>query len=151
MNDPNATRAADTPPPACWAVIAYRWGWINAHQYVVRVTNDLQAAKDAADAESMHRGGKYGVTVWDNDGSAVYHAPSSYREDRAHVNYRTEMFEAVGLHVVVGIEDGKPLTADQIAEVWKREVQMQEIMERADQSQPNAGVEGRKPAQKGEA
>jgi hypothetical protein len=142
MNDPNATRAADTPPPACWAVIAYRWGWINGHQYIVRVTNDLQAAMDAADAEAMHRGGTYGVTVWDSDGAQVYHSPSSYREAAAHVNYRKEMFEAVGLHVVVGLEDGKPLTADEIATRWRQEVRMQEIMERADHNQPNAHGDG---------
>lgn len=121
-----------TSPAPCSAVIAYRWGWINAHQYIVRVTCDLRAAKDAADAEAKYRGGKYGVTVWDANGKAVHHAPSIYGESMSHENYRTEMFASVGQHVVVGLEEGKPLTADEIVDVWMREVQTQQIMFRAD-------------------
>jgi hypothetical protein len=125
------------PPAPCWAVIAYRWGWINAHQYIVRVTTDLQAAKDAADAEAAHRGGKYGVTVWGNEGASVYHAPSCYGESKAHVNYRVEMMESVGCAVVAALEDGHPLTTDQIKERWMREVKTHKIMESADRNQPN--------------
>jgi hypothetical protein len=119
-------------------VIAYRWGWINNHQYIVRVTNDLQAARDAADAEAAHRGGKYSVTVWDNEGSAVHHASSCYGEPKAHVNYRVDMMESVGCAVVAALEDGHPLTTDQIAERWKRDVKTQEIMESVDRNQSNA-------------
>lgn len=128
---------ACTPASTCWAVIAYRWGWINAHQYVVSVTTDLRAARDSADAEAAHRGGKYGVTVWDNNGAAVYHAPSIYGEARAHVNYRMEMMESVGCAVVAALEDGTPLTTEQITARWKDEVITQEIMEGADSNQPN--------------
>ena len=116
---------------AGWAVIAYRWGWLNNHNYIVRITTDLQSAKDAADAEAMHRGGKYGVTVWDGEGNAIYHAPSSYGEKAAQTNWRIELFEAVGLHVVVALEDGKPLTTDEITKRWQDEKLTQEIMERA--------------------
>lgn len=131
--------------PGCWAVIAYRWGWLNDHQYIVRVTTDLQEAQDAADAEAAYRGGKYGVTVWDKDGAAVHHAPSCYGEKAAHINYRVEMFETVGREVVCAIEEESPMSLDAIAARWRRAVRDQEIMEKADPKQPNIQAEGREP------
>jgi hypothetical protein len=121
----------------CWAVIAYRWGWLNNSHYIVRLTTDLQAAKDSADAEATHRGGKYGVTVWDCEANAIYHAPSAYGEKSAHVNWRIDLFEGVGLHVVVALEDGKPMTTEEITKRWQSEKKTREIMERAIAGQPN--------------
>ncbi len=127
----------------CWAAIAYRWGWLNEHSYIVCVTPDLQAAKDAADAEVDHRGGKYGVTVWDASGAAVYHSPSIYGEEAAFVNERVEMFERVGLHVVVALENGKPLAPEQIVERWEYEKRCAEAMQQA--CQPNTKDQPREP------
>lgn len=127
-------------PAPCWAAIAYRWGWLNEHSYIVRLTTDRQAACDAADAETEHRGGKYGVTVWGADGNAVYHASSSYGEKEAHVNERIHLFERVGLYVVVGLEDGKPLTPEEITERWQHEKRFAEAMARY--RQPNTKVTG---------
>lgn len=111
-----------------YAVIAYRWGWLNNGHYIVRVTSDLQSARDAADAEASHRGGKYGVTVWDTEGRAMYHAPSLYGEKQAHTNERIEMFERVGQRVAVALENEKPLSPADIKECWEQERAHEEFM-----------------------
>lgn len=63
-----------------YVAIAYRWGWVNNHHHIVRCTTDLQSAQDAADAEAQHRGGKYGVAVYDNDQNLIHYATSAYGE-----------------------------------------------------------------------
>lgn len=110
--------------PECYAVIAYRWGWLNNGHYIVRLTTDRQSAIDAADAEASNRGGKYGVTVYDSESNPIHHASSSYGEKSAFMNHRIQMFERVGLAVVVALEDDKPLSADEIKEKWRNELQI---------------------------
>lgn len=92
--------------------------------------SDLQSAIDAAKAEADDRGGKYGVTVWSSEGKMVHHSPSAYGEEKAFTNYRMEMFEAVGLRVVAAMEDGRPMTTDEIRQCWESEKKTQEMMER---------------------
>jgi len=47
-----------------FVAIAYRWGNICNHNYLVTASTDLDAIINAAKDECDNRGGKYGVTVW---------------------------------------------------------------------------------------
>lgn len=99
-----------------YTVVAYRWGWTNAHHYHVAQSSDAARACDLAEAECLGRGGKYGVVVyeWTDEETYEVHAyyPSSYGEDEPHFNQRIEMFESIGhdahsavtTHVVWDIE-----------------------------------------------
>lgn len=44
--------------------IAYRWGDLNGHHYVIYCGTDEQKAVACAQAECDDRGGKYGCVVW---------------------------------------------------------------------------------------
>jgi hypothetical protein len=85
-------------------VTAYRWGWLNEHQYVVALTNDHEKAEAMAKAECDDRGGKYGCAVWRprveaktcDDLEVCFYAPSLYGEDKPHFNRRMDAFERIG-------------------------------------------------------
>lgn len=47
-----------------YVVIAYRWGDINQHSYLVAVCDSEFIAKRYADNEAASRAGKYGVWVY---------------------------------------------------------------------------------------
>lgn len=123
----------------CYAVIAYRWGWLNESHYIVRVTTDLQAAKDAADAEAMHRGGKYGVTVYDGEGNTVYHSPSSYLEKSAVWNHRIDLFQSIGGHVVTWFETEQPVKVDYLNQLFESKKNIQKIIEDATLANSESG------------
>lgn len=83
---------------------AYRFGWLNGHQYKVYVGTDKAKAIALADEECNSRGGKYGVEVvaWseDADGNmqsqSVTYSPSIYGEKRPAHNHRKDYFETLG-------------------------------------------------------
>lgn len=83
-----------------YTVIAYRWGWLNNHQYSVAATQDEDRASSLASEECDSRGGKYGVAVyeWSDDETCrmVEYYPSSYGEERPFENHRLTMFSSVG-------------------------------------------------------
>ena len=101
-----------TPDFVLFTVAAYRWGWLNGHQYMVGVETDLERAIQRADEEASNRGGKYGVTVmgWESpligcDESGefkqqtcrrLHHASSTCGEDEPYENARLEMFYKLG-------------------------------------------------------
>lgn len=90
-----------------YLAIAYRWGWTNAHQYHVALTQDEARCMELAREECDDRGGKYGVAVlkWSSETEyeRVAYFPSSYGEEAPHNNERIAMFESIGhdVHNVV--------------------------------------------------
>jgi len=82
-------------------VIAYRWGWTNAHHYHVYAGPDETKARALATAEAHDRGGKYGCAVlrFDADGTdseRIAYEPSTYGETAPHHNHRIDMFQSLG-------------------------------------------------------
>lgn len=80
---------------------AYRWGWTNAHTYVVYCGNDYDRALELAEEENNDRAGKYGVDVrqYDEEGDwqmLLAYFKSSYGEDMPHHNYRLDYFNTLG-------------------------------------------------------
>lgn len=82
---------------------AYRWGWLNDHQYDVAVCTDEGRACELAREEADDRGGKYGVQVvcWNGETSSrpVAYFASSYGESEPRHNWRINMFESLGQDV----------------------------------------------------
>ncbi len=82
-------------------VTAYRWGWLNNHQYIVYCGDDEQLAEEMAEQECDDRGGKYGVAVRhyceDGDYSRLmsYHK-SSWGENLPYHNYRLDYISRLG-------------------------------------------------------
>ena len=58
-----------------FVAIAYRWGNICNHNYLVTASNDRGAVVKAAQKEQENRGGKYGISVWSvsEPGDEKYH------------------------------------------------------------------------------
>jgi len=113
-----------------YAVIAYRWGWTNAHNYIVKITDDLETAEAFAIGESQSRGGKYGVTVLDENQTQIYHASSAYGEKASFFNDRIALFEKVGAEAVCNFEDKKKVTIKQLRDKWKKELELLEMLNR---------------------
>jgi hypothetical protein len=86
-----------------YTVIAYRWGWTNADRYQVAACLDADEAFELAQEECNDRGGKYGVAVYEwassTDERRVAYYPSSYGEERPHMNQRIEMFRTIGQRI----------------------------------------------------
>lgn len=94
-----------------YLVIAYRWGWTNAHQYHVYAGPDETKARALAVAEADDRGGKYGCAVmkFDADGTdceMIEYAPSIYGEEKPSTNHRIDMFKSLG-HKMYEYADGR--------------------------------------------
>jgi hypothetical protein len=83
-----------------YTVIAYRWGWTNAHQYSAGVSADPARACQLAEELADDRGGKYGAAVyeWLDDTTPRLHKyfPSTYGEKAPFHNPRIEMFDSIG-------------------------------------------------------
>jgi hypothetical protein len=84
--------------------MAYRWGDLNEHHYVIYVGADEQKAVACAQAEENDRGGKYGCVVW---GYADAGAEQAVRKvawfpgtrggkGGPAMNYRLEMYQTLG-------------------------------------------------------
>ncbi len=106
-----------------YIVTAYRWGYTNAHQYIVGVYNNSERAIKMADEEAEGRGGKYGCEVEDFEGEkreSIYYTPSIYGEEKASHNYRIDMFEKLG-HLLYERADGRAryVTNDNFVK-WKK-------------------------------
>lgn len=95
-----------------YLVTAYRWGWINAHQYPVYCGADHTKAVALARAENATRGGKYGCAVyeWDADGTEAklteYFGSSMSEEHKPFHNWRICYFERLG-NLLDRYADGK--------------------------------------------
>ncbi|MFT3989965.1 MAG: hypothetical protein QM680_01010 [Luteolibacter sp.] len=108
--------------PRCYAVVACRWGWENNGFSILLVTTDLAQAIRKADDYADHRGGKYGVGVFDGEGKQVHHAASSYREKSIHRNHRMDTFELVGGEVVCAFETGRKPDMKEARRLWEQGV-----------------------------
>lgn len=61
-----------------YVIHAYRYGELNAHNYLVDVKEDLNEATKIAEEHREYRGGKYGVSVFEvKDGFVTLVAHSS--------------------------------------------------------------------------
>lgn len=95
-----------------YLVTAYRWGWLNGHQYQVYCGTDRTKALALAQNEQQDRGGKYGCAVyeWDADGTEfkriAYFGGSMEGEDEPFHNWRINYFEALG-HTLDAYADGR--------------------------------------------
>jgi hypothetical protein len=101
---PGATKVTN------YLVVAYRWGWLNNHQYIIYCGPDETKAIALADSETGDRGGKYGAAVYkfNDDGTdyeKIYYTSSSYGEEKPYHNYRIDMFESLG-HCMHDYADG---------------------------------------------
>lgn len=86
-----------------YLVMAYRWGWTNAHQYPVYCGPYREKALSSASEERDDRGGKYGCAVYEFDGEGkqrtlIAYFPSIMEpEERApRHNWRLNYFERLG-------------------------------------------------------
>lgn len=125
-----------------YAVMAYRWGWTNNSQYFVWGGEDRESAIAWAKAEPHERGGKYGCTVYEIDGERcepIFHAPSSYDEDKAHLNSRIMLFERIGSHVVSECEEGRSVKLKDLRELIGREKQIADILTKTTNENVDAG------------
>lgn len=110
---------------SAYAAVAYRWGYLNGHQYFVYVGTDKAKAVAMARSENADRGGKYGCVVWsfkDNEEGEqteeqVAYFNSSWGEDKPFHNYRIDMFERLGHKFHEFAEGTVYLAADH--ESWK--------------------------------
>lgn len=131
-NKPIASSPAAVAPSAPCVVVpiyiasAYRWGWYNAHNYLIYVGTDKAKAIALAQAECDGRGGKYGCVVCDytedDEGEMqsrqVAYFPSIYGEKALHHNYRIDYFEKLG-HVLDNAADGSVHLAEPGTSVLK--------------------------------
>lgn len=94
--------------------IAYRWGDINNHWYILYVGCDLMKARALASNEPQDRGGKYGAAVLeyveeDGEGGTrlIDYYPSMSGEKRPAHNYRIDFFRDLGHRADDAVRDGK--------------------------------------------
>jgi hypothetical protein len=84
-----------------YIAIAYRWGNLNAHWYLVYAGSDETKAHALAENETHHRGGKYGCAVVranenGDEFESIGYYPSMGGEERPFHNHRIDMFESLG-------------------------------------------------------
>jgi hypothetical protein len=128
MNSEKQTeRSGGLHGAACYAVLSCRWGWINNGFDVLRVTTDLAEAIAVAEAYAEHRGGKYGVGVFDASGKQIYHAASIYAEKELHNNYRIDTFERVGGLVSCAFECGEEPNMELAKRRWEEGVRIEDM------------------------
>lgn len=95
-----------------YLVTAYRWGWLNGHQYQVYCGPDHTKALALAQNETEDRGGKYGCAVyeWNEDGTdykrVAYFGASMEHETEPFHNWRIDYFERLG-HTLDEYANGK--------------------------------------------
>ena len=100
-----------------FTVLAYRWGNLNDHHYLVAQTSDEARARQIGEEACDERAGKYGVVVyrWDEDGRCSQHAyyPSQAGEPGPTENEHLMMCQSLGstVHEVVtqGVLWGPPV------------------------------------------
>ena len=98
-------------------VKAYRFGFVNEHNYVVYCGNDKDMAYDLAEEEANERGGKYAMLIleYPEDGIdpiSVDYLNSSLGEDRLKHNWMNEKRQ----YMQSALEDylNKRITDDQL-------------------------------------
>lgn len=94
----------DRRQPA-YAIVAHRWGLIEAHNYVVGIKHGLVAAKKLAKDHALFRGGKYGVSVYSSMCRLVFHAPSMAGEDKPYESAERRAAENIGFLMFHAAED----------------------------------------------
>ncbi|NVB78810.1 MAG: hypothetical protein HOV81_10480 [Kofleriaceae bacterium] len=94
--------------PSVYVVVAYRWGKINEHQYVVTATADRAEAVAAAREECDGRGLKYGVEVVEYPGeeTVAYFPSSAEAKDATGPEYSADVAAAnhVGFDILVAFQ-----------------------------------------------
>jgi hypothetical protein len=91
-----------------YVVIAYKWDCTNLHNYLIGATQDLDWAKEVAQAERDDRGGKYGVAVYETDCvhpedrddrpiKIAHYVPSMLGREEPYSSLRNTSLEMIGL------------------------------------------------------
>lgn len=99
--------------PRMYLAVGFRWGAENAHQYFVYCGTDRGKAIALARLETIDRGGKYAVAVYEfsldgGDYTQVFYSPSSMEHSDApgpEYDWRKDYFETLG-HFVDDACDG---------------------------------------------
>ena len=97
-----------------YLVTAYRWGWLNGHQYQVYCGTDREKAIHLAQDEQEGRGGKYGCAVyeWNEQGAQckriAYYGAMMNAEEAPFHNWRIDYFQQLG-HILESYTEGKML------------------------------------------
>lgn len=117
-----------------YLAIAYRYGWINGHWYIVACDTDKFKVLYLAEQEPRERGGKYGVQVLechvDGEGesveTAIAYFPSAYGEEKPMLNGRIWSDSRIGSRVRFNIDR---LTLDEIKEIVSEQGKFGKMME----------------------
>ena len=99
-----------------YLAIAYRWGELSNHHYMVYAGSDKTKALALAENEPQYRGGKYSCSVleFNEDGTdyeRIAHFNSMAKEDKPYHNHRADMFESLG-HLMHDYSQGKVYLPD---------------------------------------
>jgi len=96
--------------PTVYLVIAYRWGTLNNHNYIVTATTDRAEAIAAAKDECDGRGGKYGVEVVEYPGEdrIAYFSSSGERRDATGPSHSDDLSAAhyIGEQILSAFQNG---------------------------------------------
>ena len=97
-----------------YIAVAYRWGELNNHNYMVAAGADRESICEIASDEADFRGGKYGVAVFEASnvrdsavtGQCCAYYKSMAGEDEPYTNRRSVLAERLGFKAVLALEDG---------------------------------------------
>ena len=112
-------------------VIAYRWGWTNAHHYIVGCYEHEDSAVNSAVAEAYSRGGKYGccvLNIMHDEVEQVFYTPSIYGEAKQAPNHRIDLFHHVGSYVVTEYERGDVPSLDELVKEYEKAKKNEALM-----------------------
>ena len=85
-----------------YLAIAYRWGWLNGHQYLIYCGEDRTKAEALSRAEQADRGGKYGCAVYEVSAAGTeqkligYFGATMHNEPAPFYNPRIDYFNQLG-------------------------------------------------------
>jgi hypothetical protein len=93
-----------------YTITAYRFGWLNGHQYIAGVATEAARALELANEVADDRAGKYGVAVheWHLEGErrSLGYVPSLFGEEAPFHNERFDLYEGIGHDVHEGVTAG---------------------------------------------
>jgi uncharacterized protein YqgV (UPF0045/DUF77 family) len=95
--------------------MAYRWGQLNAHSYIVTSGTDLNTMILAAEEECQDRGGKYGVSVIRTNTDSnlninheqVKYFHSLYEEEAPFYEHSIDIDQRIGRMIIEAVKNGK--------------------------------------------
>lgn len=96
-------------PAPIYIAIAYRYGWLNGHWYILAASTVRETAEAYAQSECFGRGGKYGIEVVEmiegQDDKRVAYFPSAWGEKEPTGNQRICLEHSFGTRLLSDIEE----------------------------------------------